>query len=340
MIGEITDNIINGLMSRFAKFRDKDQLQAIREIIVKELCNYDIKRRETAVVIHDKTDINIVARFFLAKTTSGLSPKSITYYKTILERCLPQLGKKLNDVGADDIRVYLAKRRLNGVSNTTLDNERRVLSSFFSFAQAEGLIDHDPMKRVEKVKVAKQQKKPFTEEEMERLRFAANTDRDKAIIEFLYSTGCRVSEASSVNIRDIDFDQREVIVLGKGNKERKVFLSYRCIACLKKYLSQRNDDSPALFVTSEKAKNLGINEITRIKSSGIETMIRNTGRRAGIEKAHPHRIRRTTATLALRRGMPIEQVSKMLGHEDLKTTTIYASSSMDEVKQSHDKFLI
>ena len=202
MIGEITDNIINGLMSRFAKFRDKDQLQAIREIIVKELCNYDIKRRETAVVIHDKTDINIVARFFLAKTTSGLSPKSITYYKTILERSLPQLGKKLNDVGADDIRVYLAKRRLNGVSNTTLDNERRVLSSFFSFAQAEGLIDHDPMKRVEKVKVAKQQKKPFTEEEMERLRFAANTDRDKAIIEFLLQSPLSLQDNTCTQVHE------------------------------------------------------------------------------------------------------------------------------------------
>lgn len=337
MIGEITDNIIAGLINK--GLSGKDDIQDTREIIIAELGKYEISRKETSLVIYDKTDTEIVARFFLAKATAGLSDKSLKYYRRVLEGALPKLGKRLNDVKADDIRAYLTMRRIQGVTNTSIDNERRVLSSFFNFSHDEEYIEHNPMKRIEKVKTQKLQKKPFTEDEMERLRMAAKTDRNKAVIEFLYSTACRVSEVEALDISDIDFDQRECTVLGKGNKERKVFLSPRCISVLKHYLSTRKDKHPALFVTDTSKYNKG-KEINRFGKSGIETMVRMAGRRAGIEKAHPHRIRRTAATLALRRGMPIEQVSKMLGHEDLKTTTIYASSTMDEVKQSHDKYLV
>lgn len=339
MIGEITDNIVYAL-SKFG-IRTKDDLQEVREIIITELSKYDISAKETALVVHDRTDFDIIARFFLAKSTAGLSERSLNYYKRILQFALPRLGKRLNDVTADDIRAYLTMRRVNGVTNASIDNERRVLSSFFGFACDEGCIEHNPMRRVEKVRVQKMQKKPFTEDEMERLRIAAKTERDKAIIEFLYSTACRVSEVVALNREDIDFDQREAVVLGKGNKERKVFLSARCVSILKSYLDSRKDKHPALFVVDyDKHKAFGRTGVNRLYKSGIEVMVRLAGKRAGIEHAHPHRIRRTAATLALRRGMPIEQVSKMLGHEDLKTTTIYANSTMDEVKQSHDKYLI
>jgi len=214
-----------------------------------------------------------------------------------------------------------------------------VLSSFFTWCHDEEFLPRNIMKRVDKIKVEKKVKKPFTEEEMEKLRTFAKTDRDKAIIEFLYSTGCRVSEMVALNREDIDYDSREVTVLGKGNKQRKVFLSYRCIAALQTYLSQRLDTDPALFA-SMPSNRFPHRESQRLLVSGVEVMVRATGKRAGIEKAHPHRIRRTAATFALRRGMPIEQVSKMLGHEDLKTTTIYANSTLDEVKASHDKFII
>lgn len=336
MIGEITDNIIYA-MSKFG-IKEKDDVQEMRDIIISELSKYEIKRKVTALVVHDKTDFNIVGRFFVAKTTAGLSERSLRYYKTVLQFALPRLGKKLNDVVADDVRAYLAIRRANGVSNGSLDNERRVLSTFFTFAHDEGYIDKNPMKRVEKIRTKKIQRKPFTEDEMEQLRIASRTNRNKAIIEFLFSTACRVSEVSALNRTDVDFIQREVIVLGKGNKERKVFLSPRCVAVLKTYIDERKDKHPALFVSDFGRAKFG-RDIRRLSKDGIEDMIRAAGRRAGIENAHPHRIRRTAATIALRRGMPIEQVSKMLGHEDLKTTTIYASSTMEEVKQSHDKYL-
>lgn len=337
MIGEITDNIIYA-MSKFG-IKGKDDVQEMRDIIISELSKYEIKRKVTALVVHDKTDFNIVGRFFVAKTTAGLSERSLRYYKTVLQFALPRLGKKLNEVVADDVRAYLAVRRASGVTNGSLDNERRVLSSFFTFANDEGYIDRNPMKRVEKIRTKKIQRKPFTEDEMEQLRIASRTNRNKAIIEFLFSTACRVSEVSALNRSDIDFDQREVIVLGKGNKERKVFLSPRCVATLKTYLEERKDKHPALFVSDFGKAKFGRKEIRRLSKDGIENMIHAAGKRAGIENAHPHRIRRTAATIALRRGMPIEQVSKMLGHEDLKTTTIYASSTMEEVKQSHDKYL-
>ena len=213
-----------------------------------------------------------------------------------------------------------------------------MLSSFFTWCHDEEFLPRNIMKRVDKIKVEKKVKKPFTEEEMERLRTFAKTDRDKAIIEFLYSTGCRVSEMVALNRDDIDYESREVTVLGKGNKQRKVFLSYRCIAALQSYQSKRLDKDPALFV-SMPSNRFPHRDSQRLLASGVEIMIRTTGKRAGIDKAHPHRIRRTAATFALRRGMPIEQVSKMLGHEDLKTTTIYANSTLDEVKASHDKFI-
>lgn len=267
-----------------------------------------------------------------------LSARSLTYYKQILKKSLETIGKHLKDITADDIRAYLTTARLKGSSNVTLNNERRVLSSFFTWCHDEEFLPRNIMKRVDKIKVEKKVKKPFTEEEMERLRTFAKTDRDKAIIEFLYSTGCRVSEMVALNRDDIDYDSREVTVLGKGNKQRKVFLSYRCIAALQIYQSKRLDKDPALFVSTP-SNRFPHRDSQRLLASGVEIMIRTTGKRAGIDKAHPHRIRRTAATFALRRGMPIEQVSKMLGHEDLKTTTIYANSTLDEVKASHDKFI-
>ena len=337
MIKRITEEAIAMLMQNGIK--DKKQIETLRDVLLITLSKYEIKEKETSLVVYDSTDANIIQRFFVAKTTSGLSARSLIYYKQILKKSLEAIGKHLKDITADDIRAYLTTTRLKGSSNVTLNNERRVLSSFFTWCHDEEFLPRNIMKRVDKIKVEKKVKKPFTEEEMEKLRTFAKTDRDKAIIEFLYSTGCRVSEMVALNRDDIDYDSREVTVLGKGNKQRKVFLSYRCIAALQTYLSKRLDTDPALFV-SVPSNRFPFRESQRLLASGVEIMIRTTGKRAGIDKAHPHRIRRTAATFALRRGMPIEQVSKMLGHEDLKTTTIYANSTLDEVKASHDKFII
>ncbi len=336
MIKRITEEAIAMLMQNGIK--DKKQIETLRDVLLITLSKYEIKEKETSLVVYDSTDANIIQRFFVAKTTCGLSARSLTYYKQILKKSLETIGKHLKDITADDIRAYLTMTRLKGSSNVTLNNERRVLSSFFTWCHDEEFLPRNIMKRVDKIKVEKKVKKPFTEEEMERLRTFAKTDRDKAIIEFLYSTGCRVSEMVALNRDDIDYESREVTVLGKGNKQRKVFLSYRCIAALQSYQSKRLDKDPALFV-SMPSNRFPHRDSQRLLASGVEVMIRTTGKRAGIDKAHPHRIRRTAATFALRRGMPIEQVSKMLGHEDLKTTTIYANSTLDEVKASHDKFI-
>lgn len=336
MIKRITEEAIAMLMQDGV--RDKGLIGTLQDVLLVTLSKYDIREKETSLVVYDSTDIDIIQRFFVAKATSGLSPRTLTYYRQILEKALGAIGKHLKDITADDVRAYLTMARLHGAANVTLNNERRVLSSFFTWCDDEEFLPRNIMKRVDKIREEKKVKKPFTEEEMERLRTFAKTDRDKAIIEFLYSTGCRVSEMVALNRDDIDYESREVTVLGKGNKQRKVFLSYRCIAVLRAYEGARNDTDPALFV-SIPTNRLPHRKIQRLLVSGVEVMIRTTGKRAGIEKAHPHRIRRTAATFALRRGMPIEQVSKMLGHEDLKTTTIYANSTLDEVKASHDKFI-
>ena len=321
MIKRITEEAIAMLMQDGV--RDKGLIGTLQDVLLVTLSKYDIREKETSLVVYDSTDIDIIQRFFVAKATSGLSPRTLTYYKQILEKALGAIGKHLKDITADDVRAYLTMARLHGAANVTLNNERRVLSSFFTWCNDEEFLPRNIMKRVDKIREEKKVKKPFTEEEMERLRTFAKIDRDKAIIEFLYSTGCRVSE---------------MVALNKGNKQRKVFLSYRCIAALQSYQSKRLDKDPALFVSTP-SNRFPHRESQRLLVSGVEAMIRMTGKRAGIDKAHPHRIRRTAATFALRRGMPIEQVSKMLGHEDLKTTTIYANSTLDEVKASHDKFI-
>lgn len=337
MTNEIAENIVSKMIYR--GICSTESAREARDTVAEVLSAYDIERRNTAIVPRDNTDNELVARFFVAKVTAGLSARSIAYYRYILSSALPKLGKRISDVTTDDIRALLTVRRMQGVSNSTLDNERRVMSSFFTFLNDEGLIESNPSKRVEKIRKRKITRLPFTEEDMENLRMAARTNRDRAIIEFLYSTGCRVSEMVALDVSDIDFQNREAVVLGKGNKERTVFLSHRCVATLRTYLNGRNDKDPALFVSGGDKHTTHL-PIRRFTVHGVEDMVRNAGRRSGIANAHPHRIRRTAATFALRRGMPIEQVSKMLGHESLDTTTIYASSTTEEVKRSHDKYII
>jgi site-specific recombinase XerD len=343
MTTRITEDILLGLMQ--LGMNDQSVLANVRQVVQSELAKYDIRTKETAIAIRDNSDVDMVTRFFVAKTSAGLSARSLKMYSTTLHRLLKKLNRNLKQVTTDDIRVLLTNMRMEGIELVSIDNDRRVLSSFFGWLYAEGFIKDNPMKRIEKVKYQKKVKKPFTEEEMEMLRLSAKTDRDRAIIEFLYSTGCRVTEAEQLNRTDIDFSLRECTVLGKGNKERRVFLSPRCAAVMQVYLKSRKDKDPALFVSpfswvkNDEGKMVRVDKVTRLLKSGIENVVKQAGKRAGIANAHPHRLRRTCATFALRRGMPIEQVCKMLGHASIETTTIYANSTMDEVKASHEKYL-
>jgi site-specific recombinase XerD len=343
MTSRITENILLSLMQ--LGMNDQAILSNVRQVVQAELSRYDIKAKETALAIRDNGDIDMVTRFFVAKTSAGLSTRTLKMYSTTLNRLLKKLNRNLKQVTTDDIRVLLTNMRMEGVELVSIDNDRRVLSSFFGWLYSEGFINDNPMKRIEKVKFQKKVKKPFTEEEMEMLRISAKSDRDRAIIEFLYSTGCRVTECEQLNRTDINFAMRECTVLGKGNKERRVFLSPRCAAILQLYLKSRKDKEPALFISSVRwtkdsnGKMVRENKPSRLLKSGIENVIKQSGKRAGIANAHPHRLRRTCATFALRRGMHIEQVCKMLGHASIETTTIYANSTMDEVKAAHEKYL-
>lgn len=326
----------------------KEQSDDIMNILVVNLEKYDMSVGERGLVAYDNSDQELIARFFVAKKAQGLSPRTLTYYKIVLQKFYGRVKKHIKDITSDDIRLYIAWLAMNGCSTTTQNNERRALSSFFGYLFNEELIPTNPCVKVKKIHEFKKIKKALTESELELLRSGAKSLRDKCIIEFLFSTGCRVSELVSINRDDLDMQSGELIVLGKGSKYRKVFLSPRCLIILQQYLKLRKDKNPALFVSYVKVNNRGLdieyNEATgaiqRMSTSGIESMVRLLGQRLGIENVHPHRIRRTVATLALRRGMPIDQVRLMLGHEKLETTTLYATTDIDAVRDSHSKFVI
>lgn len=316
-----------------------DEISNVLDIVTYVLSDYDLVKKETALVVYNDTDQTIYQRFFIAKAVEGLTQKSLEYYNEILTQFFRKLGKHVKDISTDDVRCYLAYKKVEKLTDNSLNNIRRVLSSFFTWCVAEELIERSPTARIKSIRPMKKTRKPFSEEEMEMLRHSAKSLRNKAIIEFLFSTGCRVSEAVSVNKQDVDFINGKVDVLGKGRKYRTVYLSTRCAFTLKEYLDSRSDDDDALFVRNPEYCN-GFIKFGRLSAEGVGIMLRTLGRKAGIDNVHPHRFRRTVATTALKRGMPIEQVQKMLGHSNIQTTTIYAQSSEEDLKLSHSKYVI
>lgn len=306
------------------------QVDMITEKVAAILKNYDITPAERSIVVYDNSDKEMVRRFFLAKSAQGLSSKSLKFYKGQLQVFLEHVGKHIKDIDADDIRLYLSSLRLRGCKASTQDNARRAISTFFSFIRDENYIDHDVSKKVKKIKTPERLKKAFTEDEMEIIREAGmrKGTRTSAIIEFLYSTGARVSECVGVNIEDIDFENKETYVIGKGNKMRQVYLSSRCVAALKRYLADRGLQNGPLFTGMQ----------GRLTESAIESELRKIGNEIGIH-VYPHRFRRTSATIALRRGMPLEMVGKLLGHQSTNTTTLYARSAEEDLKYAHRKYL-
>lgn len=318
-------------------------IQTIIETVSLSLKDYDVSKKETSVIVYDDGDGMIMKKFFVAKAVEGLCGSSLAYYRTVLSAFFVRTGKHIKDITTDDIRIYLATKKLENLSDNSLNNIRRTLSTFFSWTTEENITEKNPVLRIKGIRQTKKLKKPLSEDEMEILRHGAKTKRDRAIIEFLFSTGCRVSEMVNINRNDIDLYNGQVDVLGKGRRYRTVYLSSRCKIALEEYLRERDDEIDALFISdysgmkNEKFFKAGMHRITK---GAVEIMLRNLGRRMGIENVHPHRFRRTAATIALKRGMPIEQVQKMLGHESIATTTIYAQSSNDEVKTSHEKYII
>ena len=270
--------------------------------------------------------------FLDVKALEGCSKATIENYKFNLNKFLLGVGKDPTEIATQDIRKYLADyKRERGVSNTTLDNMRRVFQSFFTWMHREGYVLKDPCAAVNKIRADKIIKNPYSDEEMELMREAAKNLREKAIIEVLYSTGMRIGELEKLNKDDIDFVNGKAIVFGKGAKEREVYFNVKAQLALKKYLENRNDTNEALFVGLQSPYN-------RLKVSTYEKILRELGGRCGVH-CHPHRFRRTCATILLNKGMPIQEVSKVLGHAKLETTLIYCEINQQSVAANHKKYM-
>lgn len=296
------------------------------------LNDYNIERKSTELAVVSENKEKAVKMFFVTKRVEGCSDKTIQYYIGVLRRFFSDVQCNIEQITADQIRYYIAIRsQRDKLSKVSQDNELRVLKSFFNWCSAEDYIDKNPTTNIKAIKQEKKIKKPFTEIELEKLRKNAKTNRNLAIIETLYSTGCRVSELCEMNIKDVNGD--EVLVFGKGSKERICYLNAKARLAINEYIENRTDSETALFVSSKKP-------FERLKQGSVELLIRNIGKQAGVDNCHPHRFRRTAATIALNRGMPIEQVQKMLGHENIGTTTIYARSEIENVKASHRKYVV
>lgn len=314
----------------------------VMDVVTQQMAKYDLTLKPTEIVVYDHGDADMVKRFFVAKATEGLTEESLKAYRRTLAHALNIIGRHIKDIRTDDVRLLLAQMRLTGKSAAYQNFVRRTLNTFFGWITKEEYITTNPMLRIASIREPKKVKMPFSEEELEQLRTHAGSLRNQTIVEFLYSTGCRVSEMCALNIEDLNLVDNEVMVLGKGRKYRMVYFSPRCKALIQQYLATRTDEEKALFVSDYSGMKNDINrdKHERLGKSGVEVMMREIGRRAGIKNVHPHRFRRTAATLALKRGMKITDVQKMLGHSDIKTTTIYAIATDDEVKREHEKYLI
>lgn len=274
-----------------------------------------------------------VELFLAAKKLEGCSERSLRYYSSTLTRFSAEIAKPAHDVTTDDIRDYLASYSGDGrAGKTTIDNIRRVISSFFSWLEEEDYIYKSPVRRIKKIKTSRVLKPVYSDESLELLRDSCEEIRDLAMIDLLSSTGIRVGELVQLDRRDIDFDARECVVHGKGDKERRVYFDARAKTHLLAYLELRTDDAPALFVSLRRP-------FRRLEISGVEARLRKLGEDSGVKHVHPHKFRRTLATKAIDKGMPIEQVQVLLGHSKIDTTLCYAMVDQDNVKRSHRRYI-
>lgn len=337
----------------------------VKNKLVILLSNYEVESRCTEVAILDEDQVTKYLRLFLInKRVSGRTDRTLNHYKNELTRFFNEVRKNPTEVTSDDIKMYLAMKDVrDGVSKVTQKNTLRVISSFYQWMTKEEHIVKNPMNKVDDIKTPKIKKDAFTEEDLEKMRMCIGDDtRLMCMFEMLNSTWCRVSELAQIKLSEISPNKDSVTIHGKGDKDRTCYINARAKICLEKYITERKDDNPFLFAKCavgvyggertfpDECKRLGIKQRywwkysemvgdEHIDKSVIETQIRKLGRKAGVEKAHPHRFRRTGATFALRRGMPIEQVSKLLGHESIETTQIYLDINEKELEQAHRKYV-
>ena len=322
--------IIESIIQRMLQHLDNVQLQRLKSVLEHELFDCEIKTQAK----RDEDDGNqLLDSFITAKRIEGCSEKTLKYYRTTIENMIEAVGKSVRHIQTEDLRTYLTNyQQKNSPSRVTIDNIRRILSSFFSWLEDEDYIIKSPVRRIHKVKTATNVKETYTDEDLEKMRDNCVELRDLAIIDMLASTGMRIGEMVLLNKADIDFNERECVVFGKGDKERVVYFDARTKIHLRNYINSRTDENPALFVTLR-------SPFERIKIGGIETRLRKMGKELEIEKVHPHKFRRTLATMAIDKGMPIEQLQQLLGHKRIDTTLQYAMVKQSNVKQAHRKYI-
>jgi len=327
----------------------------VKEDIQIILSEYEVQERTTEIALRDE-DRNeyLIKKFLVAKMVKGCTERTIQYYRKTLEFIFNRIRKTADNIEADDIRLYLALRqKRDEITRTTANNELHVMRSFYAYLNAEEIISKNPTLKIERIKADTKKETAFTELEVERIRDCLANTREKAIVEVLLSTGCRVTELTLMKIEELK--NSSIVVHGKGDKDRVCYLNAKAVVALQNYLNEREDDNPYIFCggikkmfeTGQVGKRKGewyqrkelISE-THVDKGTIEQIVRKIGKRCGVENVHPHRFRKTCATMALKRGMPIEKVSKMLGHEQLDTTKIYISIDEEEMEQSHRKYVI
>ena len=348
------------LLTAIAPYLSQNDFENIKMRFDMILNDYDISKNETAITVYEG-DLNnqMLSRFLVAKVARGCTPRTVNFYKNSLNLIFARIGKPYNEITADDIRMYMAIRvQHDGVTKTTANNERRNLSAFYGWLQREEILLTNPMLKVENLKVEKTKKPAFTNMDIEKMRMACSTSKDLAMFEILLSTWARVSEVSQIRLCEITGNK--ILVHGKGEKDRDVYLNAKAVLAIENYLADRSDNNPYLFPRAKYAgdvvamtKGIGrrlssewykkkeyVDETLPMDKGTIESRIRAIGKKAGVSGAHPHRFRRTGATNALRNGMPLIQVSKILGHANIGTTQIYLDISDKELEQAHEKYVL
>ena len=314
------------IINEMADYLNIAQMKKLQEVLIKNLSDARPEKEQIS-------NQEYLKMFIEAKQIEGCSARTLQYYQVTIEHLLKNIDTVIRKITTDEIRTYLAEyQQRNNCSKVTVDNVRRNISSFFSWLEEEDYILKSPMRRIHKIKTKQPVKEIISDEMIERLRDNCRCSRDLAMIDLVYSTGIRVGELVGLNISDIDFEERECVVYGKGDKERRVYFDAKAKLHLQNYINSRTDTNPALFVTLDSS-------YERLKISGVEIRVRELGRKLNIEKIHPHKFRRTMATRAIDKGMPIEQVQKILGHSQIGTTMQYAIVNQNNVKTSHRRYI-
>lgn len=292
------------ILNEMAEYLSVPQMKKLQEVLLENLTEETIQK--------ENIENSEYLKFFLdAKRIEGCSERTLQYYKVTVDHMLEKISTPIRKITTDEIRTYLVEyQQRGGCSKVTIDNIRRNISSFFSWLEEEDYILKSPMRRIHKIKTKTVVKEVISDESMEKMRDACEEVRDLAIIDLLYSTGIRVGELVRLNIADVNMEQRECVVFGKGDKERRVYFDAKAKIHLMEYLASRTDDNPALFVSLD-------GRHKRLKISGVEIRLRQLGRKLSLDRIHPHKFRRTMATRAIDKGMPIEQVQKLLGHSQI-----------------------